>query len=83
MLRSNFAEWVLALNMSVRKTTSNSATLAIPFDKKFERTGGIVSGQALMALADTAMVIAFCSAFGEFRAMATVDNHTTFVRAAS
>jgi uncharacterized protein (TIGR00369 family) len=52
----------------------------MPFDTKLERTGGIVSGQALMALADTAMVIAFCAAAGEFRAMATVDNHTTFMR---
>jgi uncharacterized protein (TIGR00369 family) len=82
MLRDNFAEWVQALGMTVLETTPDSATLVMPFDRKLERTGGIVSGQALMALADTAMVIAFCSALGEFRAMATVDNHTTFMRPA-
>jgi uncharacterized protein (TIGR00369 family) len=80
MLRANFAEWVRALGMRVRETTANSATLVMPFDSRLERTGGIVSGQALMALADTAMVIAFCAAAGRFVAMATVDNHTTFVR---
>ena len=83
MLRENFAEWVRALGLTVRETTSHSATLVMPFDPKLERTGGIVSGQALMALADTAMVIAFCAAAGEFRAMGTVDNHTTFMRPAA
>ncbi len=83
ILRENFAEWVRALGLTVRETTSNSATLVMPFDQKLERTGGIISGQALMALADTAMVIAFCAAAGEFRAMGTVDNHTTFMRPVS
>ena len=68
MLRDNFAEWVRALDLTVRETTANSATLVMPFNARLERTGGIVSGQALMALADTAMVIAFCAAAGEFRA---------------
>jgi uncharacterized protein (TIGR00369 family) len=83
MLRDNFAEWVRALGLTVRETTADSATLVMPFDARLERTGGIVSGQALMALADTAMVIAFCAAAGEFRAMGTVDNHTTFMRPAA
>ncbi|HYV97058.1 MAG TPA: PaaI family thioesterase [Gemmatimonadaceae bacterium] len=83
MLRDNFAPWVRALNLEVRETTADSATLAMPFDAMLHRTGGIVSGQAIMALADTAMVIAFCAQFGEFRAMATVDNHTTFMRPAT
>lgn len=83
ILRENFAEWVRALGLTVRETTANSATLVMPFDRKLERTGGIISGQALMALADTAMVIAFCAAAGEFRAMGTIDNHTTFMRPVS
>lgn len=83
MLRDNFAEWVRALNLTVRDTTASSATLVMPFDARLERTGGIISGQALMALADTAMVIAFCTAAGEFRAMGTIDNHTTFMRPAA
>jgi uncharacterized protein (TIGR00369 family) len=83
ILRANFAPWVLALDLSIRETTANSATLAMPSNPKLHRTGGIVSGQALMALADTAMVIALSAAGGEFRPFATVDVHTTFLRPAT
>jgi uncharacterized protein (TIGR00369 family) len=82
LLHSHFAPWVLALNLKVRETTDESATLCMPFDEKLHRTGGIVSGQALMALADTAMVLALCSAFGAFRPVVTVDMTTTFMRPA-
>lgn len=83
MLAANFADWVRALDLSVVATADNSATLRMPFHPRLHRTGGIVSGQALMALADTAMVLACCSAVGEFRPMATVDVHTTFLRPAT
>ncbi len=83
ILSRNFAQWVLDLCMEVRETTAGSATLVMPFDEKLHRTGGIVSGQALMALADTAMVISLCSALGEFRPVATVDITTTFMRPAT
>lgn len=83
ILREHFAPWVLALNMKVRQTTEESATLYMPFDEKLHRTGGIVSGQALMALADTAMVIALSSALGSFRPISTVDMTTTFMRPAT
>lgn len=83
ILSRNFAQWVLELGMKVRATTVESATLVMPFDEKLHRTGGIVSGQALMALADTAMVIALCSALGAYRPVFTVDITTTFMRPAT
>jgi uncharacterized protein (TIGR00369 family) len=83
ILRANFAPWVQALNLTVRDTTAESATLVMPADPKLHRVGGLISGQALMALADTAMVIALCAAVGEFRGFPTVDVHTTFLRPAS
>jgi uncharacterized protein (TIGR00369 family) len=83
MLAANFAEWVQALDLSVVATAADSATLRMPFHPRLHRVGGIVSGQALMALADTAMVLACCTAVGEFRPMATVDVHTTFLRPAT
>ncbi len=43
--------------------------------------GGIVCGQALMALADTAMVIAILAANRAYRPMTTVDQTTHFMRA--
>jgi uncharacterized protein (TIGR00369 family) len=83
LLHRNFAPWVLELHLQVRETTAESATLVMPFDEKLHRPGGIVSGQALMALADTAMVIALCSALGAFRPVFTVDMTTTFMRPAT
>ena len=83
ILRRNFAPWVLDLNMRVCATTGQSATLVMPFDEKLHRAGGVVSGQALMALADTAIVIALCSALGGFRPVFTVDLTTTFMRPAT
>ena len=83
LLRRNFAPWVQELHLQVRATSGDSATLVMPFDEKLHRAGGIVSGQALMALGDTAMVIALCSAFGEYRPVFTVDITTTFMRPAT
>lgn len=83
ILLRNFAPWVLDLNMKVRATSGQSATLVMPFDEKLHRAGGVVSGQALMALADTAMVIALCSALRGFRPVFTVDLTTTFMRPAT
>ena len=83
ILRRNFAPWVLDLNMKVRAASEQSATLVMPFDEKLHRAGGVVSGQALMALADTAMVISLCSALGGFRPVFTVDLTTTFMRPAT
>jgi uncharacterized protein (TIGR00369 family) len=83
ILRSNFAPWVQALKLTVRHTSHDSATLSMPPDANINRTGGIVCGQALMALADTAMVIALCATVGEFRGYPTVDVHSTFIKASS
>jgi len=41
----------------------------------------VVCGQALMALADTSMVIAMVTANGGYRPMTTVDQTTHFMRA--
>ena len=54
----------------------------MPFSERLCRNGGIVSGQALMAFADTAMVIANVAANRRYRPMTTVDQTTHFMRAA-
>jgi uncharacterized protein (TIGR00369 family) len=51
------------------------------FSDRLCRHGGIVCGQALMALADTAMVIAIQAAIRGFRPMTTVDQTTHFLKA--
>ena len=80
ILRDYFAAWVRELNLEIRDVSQAGATLRMPFDEKLHRVGGIVSGQALMALADTAMVIALCAAKGSFLPVTTVDMTTTFMR---
>ena len=55
----------------------------LPFSERLCRDNGVVCGQALMAFADTAMVIAMVAANGGYRPMTTVDQTTHFMRAAA
>ena len=53
----------------------------MPFSERLCRHGGVVCGQALMALADTSMVLAILAANRGYRPMTTVDQTTHFMRA--
>src|SRR5262249_11652769 len=57
------------------------ARLRMPFSERLCRDNGVVCGQALMAFADTAMVIAMVAANRGYRPMTTVDQTTHFMRA--
>jgi uncharacterized protein (TIGR00369 family) len=57
-----------------------SADLRVPITPELARVGGIISGQALAALADTSMVIATAAHFGAFRPVATTNLDTQFLR---
>ncbi len=86
-----FAPWVRDLDLSVEtfdfeppadaRDWQPGAILRMPFSDKLCRNGGIVCGQALMAFADTAMVIANLAANRGYRPMTTVDQTTHFMRA--
>jgi uncharacterized protein (TIGR00369 family) len=87
-----FAPWVQYLGLSVEHIECTppanavadwqpGATLQMAFSDRLCRHGGIVCGQALMALADTSMVIAILAANGGYRPMTTVDQTTHFMRA--
>jgi acyl-coenzyme A thioesterase PaaI-like protein len=54
--------------------------LRLPFSAKLCRDGGVVCPQALMALADTAMVFAIAAAWSSYRPMSAVDQTTHFLR---
>lgn len=82
-LDQNFAPWVLALSPKVTEITAERTTLTIPITGALNRTGGIVSGQALTALADTAMVLACGGHFGAMEPVGTVTLDTQFLRPAS
>ena len=81
-LADNFADWVLALEPRVDSMACTGVVLSIPVREKIARVGGIVSGQALATLADTAMVIACARHFREFRPVATINLDVQFLRPA-
>ena len=87
-----FAPWVQDLNLSVERIDHEppspapadwqpGAILRMPFSERLCRSGGVVCGQALMAFADTAMVMANLAANRGYRPMTTVDQTTHFMRA--
>ncbi|WP_039965962.1 PaaI family thioesterase [Roseobacter sp. MED193] len=80
LLDENFAEWVRALDLTVTDFCPQFTVLHMPLAPHLARVGGIVSGQALAALADTAMVLAAVAHAGEMRMFATTDLHTQFLR---
>ena len=59
------------------------ATVRLPFSKKICSDGAVVCSQAVMALADTAMVIACSAAWNGYRPMSTIDQTTHFLRPVS
>lgn len=81
-LDDNFAPWVLALAPRVTRIDASGAVLEIPITGDIQRTGGIVSGQTLSALADTAMVIGCGGAAGALIPVGTVTLDTQFLRPA-
>ncbi len=91
LLVGALADWVQDLRLAVVAIeTSRSAdappdwlpgaVLRMPFSDRLCREGGVVCGQALMALADTAMVLAVSAAAGGYRPMTTVDQTTHFLK---
>ncbi|MFC4912901.1 PaaI family thioesterase [Actinomadura gamaensis] len=80
VLRDNFAPWVLDLGLRVEEVGERAARLRLPWSERLAREGGGLSGQALMAAADTATVIAVSGARGGFVPMTTVQLNTTFQR---
>ncbi|MFD9533209.1 PaaI family thioesterase [Streptomyces sp. NPDC060010] len=80
ILADNFAPWVLALGLTVRETGDRHAVLRLPWSDDLARDGGGLSGQALMAAADTATVIAISAARGAYGPMTTVQQSTSFQR---
>ncbi|MEQ3709379.1 MAG: PaaI family thioesterase [Tateyamaria sp.] len=82
-LDESFAPWVLALSPTVTQCDHTGVTVDIPITDEIARIGGIVSGQALATLADTAMVLAAGANRGEMIPVATVTLDTQFLRRGS
>lgn len=83
LLNTAFAPWVLDLDLSVESLGDASAAIRMRFSNKLCRDNGVICGQSLMALADTAMVIAVARANGSYLPMTTVDQTSHFLKPAS
>ena len=59
---------------------ADSVTLRLPQNAELSRVGGMLCGQAMMAAADTAMVLALINQSGEFRPCTTVQMNTSFLK---
>jgi uncharacterized protein (TIGR00369 family) len=75
-----FAPWVQALGLQVQSCDTGKVTLRLPVTDQLARSGGMLCGQAMMAAADTAMVLALMAQFGEFRPCTTVQMNTSFLK---
>jgi uncharacterized protein (TIGR00369 family) len=82
MLTGVFAPWIQDLGLSIESLGAEGAVLRMRFSERLCRDNGVICGQALMSLADTAMVFAVSSAGGAYRPMTTVDQTMHFLRPA-
>jgi len=75
-----FAPWVQELGLRVEDFDAGSVTLRLPQDARLSRVGNMLCGQAMMAAADTAMVLALINQFGGFKPCTTVQMNTSFLK---
>jgi uncharacterized protein (TIGR00369 family) len=74
------APYVKRLGLRIVEIGADRVVLAMPVTGEVVHGGGVLCGQAILAAADTAMVIAVSAALGGFKPMTTVQLQTTFVR---
>ena len=75
-----FAEWVRLLELRLIDARPGEVVLALPVAARHVHAGNVMSGQTLMAAADSAMVLAVTSQLGAFRPMTTVQLQMSFLR---
>jgi len=91
LLHTAFAPWVRDLALLIESVESvrppgalpdwqPGAVVRLPFSKKLCGDGEFMCSQALLALADAAMVIACSAAWNGYRPMNTIDQTTHFLR---
>jgi len=74
------ADYVKRLRLAVTAVRPGEVDISLPVAAELVHGGGVVCGQALMAAADSAMVLAMIADLGAFRPMTTVQLQTSFLR---
>ena len=77
---ASLAPWIQDMDITIDHIGVDGAVLRVPPSEHLNRLGGTVCGQAIMALADTAMIFAVAGTLGEFRAITTVNQTSSFLR---
>ncbi|WP_382163446.1 PaaI family thioesterase [Hydrogenophaga sp. ANAO-22] len=80
LLADWFAPWIQAMGLRVESFADGEVTLRLPQSDQLSRVGGMLCGQAMMAGADTAMVLAIVTQLGTRRPMTTVQLNTSFLK---
>jgi uncharacterized protein (TIGR00369 family) len=81
-LNEIFAPFIQALNLQIEQLDHDKVVMRMPFDENIVRAGGIICGQALMALIDTCMVFVAYAGMRRFAEVTTVSQETRFMRPA-
>ena len=74
------APWVRGLALHVTEAREGEVVLSLPVSAMVVHGGGVLCGQAMMAAADTAMVLAVMTRLGGFKPMTTVQLQTSFLK---
>ncbi len=84
LVAETFAPWVAELGLRLVEAGPDRALLHLPADGRLLLKGGpgagVLCGQAIAAVADTACVLALAGANGRFRNCTTVDMSVRFIR---
>ncbi|MDZ4361043.1 MAG: PaaI family thioesterase [Variovorax sp.] len=80
LLAAGVSPWIQAMGLQVESFTDGEVTLRLPQNDQLSRVGGMLCGQAMMAAADTAMVLAIVTQLGDRRPMTTVQLNTSFLK---
>ncbi len=80
LLTDWFAPWIQALGLQVESFADGEGTMRLPQSEQLARVGGMLCGQAMMAAADTAMVLAIVTRLGSQRPMTTVQLNSSFLK---
>jgi uncharacterized protein (TIGR00369 family) len=78
----HFPAWVSGLGIRIEAISADGVRARLPRSPHIQRAGGVVLGQALMAMADTLLVLAFAEALARLPSMATISLTTNFMRPA-
>ena len=74
------ADYTKRLGLRVETVAPGEVTLTLPITPELVHAGEVLCGQAILAAADTAMLVAMIAQLGEFRPMTTVQLQTSFIR---